>query len=86
MRKSSQHAHHDTGRCCAMCGGKFGLVRYYCWQTALYSHKCVDRFKARREADHTWLRWLRAAYDDDGLPRSRSAAFVRCEVLEPQFQ
>ena len=61
MQKSSQSSHHGTAGCCAICGGKFGLIRYYCWQTALCSKRCIDRFRARREADHEWLRWLRAA-------------------------
>ncbi len=61
MRNTSHISYHGPVRCCAICGGKFGLIRYYCWRTALCSMKCVDRFKARREADHKWLRWLRAA-------------------------
>lgn len=52
---------HHSATCCAICGGKFGLIRHYCWRTALCSTKCVNRFKARREADQKWLRWLRAA-------------------------
>ena len=40
---------------CAMCGGKFGLIRYYSWRTALCSTKCVDRFRTRRERDRRWL-------------------------------
>jgi hypothetical protein len=35
---------------CAVCDGKFGLVRYYSWRTALCSKKCVDRLRARRVA------------------------------------
>lgn len=61
MHDSSHASHHTSGRCCAICGGRFGLIRYYYWRTALCSKKCVDRFKTRREADHQWLRWLRAA-------------------------
>ena len=41
--------------------GKFGLIRYYSWRTALCSKQCANRFKARREADRRWLRWLQAA-------------------------
>ena len=26
---------------CAVCDGKFGLVRYYSWRTALCSKKCL---------------------------------------------
>ncbi|AMA61364.1 hypothetical protein BCCGELA001_20255 [Bradyrhizobium sp. CCGE-LA001] len=40
---------------CAMCGGKFGLIRYYSWRTALCSKKCVDGFRTRRERDRRWL-------------------------------
>lgn len=61
MHNSSHTSHHGSERCCAICAGKFGLIRYYCWRTALCSKKCVDRFRARREADQKWLRWLRAA-------------------------
>lgn len=61
MSKSSKTPHHGSASCCAVCGGKFGLIRYYCWRTALCSRKCVDRFRVRREADHRWLRWLRSA-------------------------
>jgi hypothetical protein len=43
---------------CAVCDGKFGLVRYYSWRTALCSKKCVDRFRARRTSDSSWLRWV----------------------------
>jgi hypothetical protein len=38
-----------------VCGGKFGLIRYYSWRTALCSKKCVDRFRTRRERDRRWL-------------------------------
>lgn len=61
MHNPSHGSHHGSVQRCAICAGKFGLIRYYCWRTALCSKKCVDRFKARREADHRWLRWLRAA-------------------------
>jgi hypothetical protein len=56
----SQHQ-HDTAKRCAVCEGRFGLVRYYSWRTALCSKKCVDRFRARREGDNRWLRRFRAA-------------------------
>ena len=36
---------------CAVCDGKFGLVRHYSWRTPLCSKKCVDRFRARRASD-----------------------------------
>ena len=40
---------------CAVCDGKFGLVRYYSWKAPLCSKKCVDRLKARRQSDFTWM-------------------------------
>lgn len=42
----------DKARRCAVCEGKFGLVRHYSWRTPLCSRRCVDRVKARRESDH----------------------------------
>lgn len=59
MRNSVQKHHDRTVKCCAICGGKFGLIRHYYWRTALCSRKCVDRFSARREADQKWLRFAR---------------------------
>jgi hypothetical protein len=43
---------------CAVCDGKFGLVRHYSWRTPLCSRRCVDRFRARRASDCNWLPWL----------------------------
>jgi hypothetical protein len=45
----------DKAMRCAVCGGKFGLVRHYSWRTSLCSKKCVDRLKARRQSDFTWM-------------------------------
>jgi len=61
MRNSSQRSWNIAAKHCAICDGRFGLVRYYSWQTALCSRKCADRLKARREDDRLWLRRLRAA-------------------------
>jgi hypothetical protein len=44
-----------TVKRCAICDGRFGLIRYHVSRTALCSNKCVDRFKARRENDRNWL-------------------------------
>ena len=44
----------DKAARCAVCDGKFGLVRHYSWRTPLCSGKCVDRFKARRQSDCGW--------------------------------
>jgi hypothetical protein len=57
---------------CAMCDGKFGLVRHYSWRTPLCSTKCVDRFRARTESDRNWLSWLQLAFDQ--MPERRATA------------
>ena len=47
---------------CAVCDGKFGLVRHYSWRSQHCSKKCVDRFRARRASDRNWLPWLQIAW------------------------
>ena len=61
MRNSSQYSYNGAAKRCAICDGKFGLVRHYSWRTALCSRKCVDRFKVRQAGDRNWLRRLHAA-------------------------
>ena len=61
MSDSPQHLFNGAAKRCAICDGKFGLVRYYSWRTALCSKKCAERFKARREGDRRWLLRLQAA-------------------------
>lgn len=61
MRNGFHNSSHSSAACCAICGGRFGLIRYYCWQTPLCSRKCVDRLKTRQVADLKWLRWPRVA-------------------------
>jgi hypothetical protein len=61
MRNSPQYLWNDATKRCAICDGRFGLIRHYSWQTALCSRKCADRFKLRREDDHRWLRRLQVA-------------------------
>jgi hypothetical protein len=65
---------HGSGKAmrCAMCDGKFGLVRHYSWQTPLCSKKCVDRFRTRRESNRNWVGWLQTAFDQ--LPEDRARA------------
>lgn len=62
MLNRSQHVQHTAAKRCAMCGGKFGLIRHYSWQSHLCSRKCADRFKLRREGDRNWLHPFRAAW------------------------
>jgi hypothetical protein len=61
MRNTPQYIRQDTAKRCAVCDGKFGLIRYHSWQTSLCSKRCADRFKARQEDDRRWLRRLHAA-------------------------
>lgn len=58
-------------RRCAVCEGKFGLVRHYSWRTPLCSRKCVDRFKARRESDHSC--WFLIPFDERTEDRARAS-------------
>jgi hypothetical protein len=65
---------HGNGRAtrCAVCGGRFGLIRHYSWRTALCSRTCVDRFRARREGDSNWLPRLQFRFDQLALNRVRT--------------
>jgi len=58
MHNRPEGLRHDRTARCAVCNGKFGLVRHYSWQTPLCSRGCVDRFRARRESDRNWLPWF----------------------------
>jgi hypothetical protein len=61
----------DRSARCAICDGKFGLVRQYSWRTALCSNKCVDRFRARRQNDHSWMGWFPVASNQSPDYRAR---------------
>jgi hypothetical protein len=61
MRDRFQYRCNSAAKRCAICEGRFGLIRYYSWQTALCSRKCADRFKARREDDRRFLPRIQAA-------------------------
>ena len=58
---SPQYSCNGAAKRCAICEGKFGLVRHYSWRTALCSKRCADPFRARRDGDRKWLRRLQAA-------------------------
>jgi hypothetical protein len=60
MRNHLQYRRKDAEKRCAICDGKFGLIRHCSWRTALCSKRCVDRFKSREEADRRWLLRLQA--------------------------
>jgi hypothetical protein len=53
MSTCSENLRSGKARC-ALCDGKFGLVRYYSWRTPLCSRKCVDRFRSRRDSYYNW--------------------------------
>jgi hypothetical protein len=55
MLKRKQHPQHRAAKRCDVCGGKFGLIRYHSWRTAICSKKCVHCFKLRTESDRKWL-------------------------------
>ncbi len=55
MLNNSRHHRHDAGKRCAICDGRFGLIRYYSRRTAVCSKKCLDRFRSRTEGDSRWL-------------------------------
>lgn len=58
---------------CAVCEGKFGLVRHYSWRTQLCSRKCVDRARARQQSDGNWMGWLQIAFDQSLEKRARAS-------------
>ena len=61
----------DKAMRCAICDGKFGLVRHYSWRTQLCSRRCVDRFRARRQSDRNWMGWFQIALDQSPENRAR---------------
>ena len=63
----------DRATRCAICEGKFGLVRHYSWRTPLCSRKCVDRFSVRRRSDRNWMGWFQAAFDQSLENRARAS-------------
>jgi hypothetical protein len=72
MANCSENLRHGRAARCAVCDGKFGLIRHYSWRTSLCSKKCVDRFKTRRASDRDWLPRLQVALGQ--LPESRARA------------
>ena len=73
MPHRSESQGSDKARRCAMCDGKFGLVRHYSWRPPLCSTKCVDRFRARRQSDRNWMGWLQIAFDQSLENRARAS-------------
>lgn len=72
MPNRLQNHESDKVMRCAVCNGKFGLVRHYSCRNLLCSRKCVDRFGARRQSDRNWIGWLQITFDQ--LPGNRARA------------
>jgi hypothetical protein len=70
MPSCLERPRHETRTRCAVCSGKFGLVRHYVWRTPLCSRACVDRLRYRQKSDRVWLSWLLSGLD--GLPEYRA--------------
>lgn len=69
MPHCSDNLRSGSAARCAVCDGKFGLVRHYSWRTPLCSKKCVDRFRTRRESGRSCPE---IAFDQ--LPENRTRA------------
>jgi hypothetical protein len=61
MHKNYRHLRSGAANRCSVCSGRFGLIRHYSWGTPLCCKRCVEQFRARREADRKWLCLPRAA-------------------------
>ena len=72
MPNRSESLRSGSAARCAVCDGKFGLVRHYSWRTPLCSKKCVNRFRARRASDCNWVGWHQLAIDP--LPENHARA------------
>jgi hypothetical protein len=71
MPNRCENVRTDRAARCAVCDGRFGLVRYHSWRTQLCSKKCVDRFRVRRQSDRNWVGWFQIA---DHLPENHATA------------
>jgi hypothetical protein len=63
MPPCPERPRHGRVTRCAVCAGKFGLVRHYSWRTPLCSQNCVKRFRSRREGDLNWVSRLQVIFD-----------------------
>ena len=70
MSNCSESLRSEKAKRCAVCDGKFGLVRHYSWRTSLCSKDCVDRFRTRCKGDRNWMGWLQIILEQ--LPESRT--------------
>jgi hypothetical protein len=88
LRNHLQYRRTDAAKRCAICDGKFGLIRHYSRRTALCSRRCVDRFKSREESDRRWLlclhttQLLRSQSSDFETRRLRNEPFMQAPAVE----
>jgi hypothetical protein len=78
MSNSSENPRHGRAARCAICHGRFGLVRHYSWRTQLCSRSCVDRLRTRRNL--RWMSWFQITDqlpDDADLAPSFAVEFAR---------
>ena len=68
MRNHLRYRGQDAAKRCAICDGKFGLVRHYAWRTALCSRGCLDRLRSREESDRRWLLRLHSMQQTIAVP------------------
>ena len=61
MPNSPRYLRTGDATRCAICGGRFGLIRHHSARTSFCSRKCVDRFKARQRCDRRWILGLQTA-------------------------
>ena len=72
MPNCSESPRSGSAALCAVCEGKFGLIRYYSRRTPLCSKKCVDRFRTRRTSDCNWLGLFHITVDQALENRARA--------------
>jgi len=63
MPNFSESVRYGSIMRCAVCEGKFGLVRYYSWRTQFCSKGCLNRFRSRRDSDRNWVGWLQLGFN-----------------------
>jgi hypothetical protein len=62
MLKDSRNLRDTAQNRCAICDGRFGLVRYYTWsRMGLCSKKCRDRYRTRQAGGLRWLHQMQGA-------------------------
>jgi hypothetical protein len=57
---------------CAVCDGKFGLVRHYSWRTPPLFQEVPRSLQSSPASDRNWLPWLQIALDQ--APENRERA------------